>query len=624
MGLVIPDSALGDRAYGINAGEKYLLKKLKEALPDDCLVWHNIDLPNHYQPDIVAYVPRLGIIIFEVKDWTAQTINIIEQNFWEIQAEGRSKKIRSPLEQVRNYYFELAQLFQKKNTLLQDTGNFKGNFKLPIAHVVAFTNMRRTELPDRAQQHLDPHKYIFRNDLEPLGNTVTGPKVLEFLRTAFGHVFWPTEPLNATELDSLRGTLYPEITLTKDCKAGPKRIILDLTQEQMAKKVDSGHTIVRGIAGSGKSLVLCAKAKIIAEAHPDWKTLVICFNNSLKSQIDFYLKHLNDIFITRPAKPNWEIAAFYGFLFKLRRELGYKDLPENIFSYETDGHHATEDETCHMVGEHLQKMAALPGAPRYDAILVDESQDFHHAWLKGLLAFMKPETNFIILAEDPNQKIYQRNFTYKEAGINIVGRVRKLPVAYRSTKEIIFPATLLVQNSKHDDFFRQYVGEDNFATLFKEAGGTPPEVVVVPGDMAGRFLAENICADIKKGLAYSDIAVICPKKFQTERFHACLEHYKIPSYWLVRDDESKRNFQTACDKVVVTTVHSAKGLEFEKVYFMELDCLPMKHLNERENASLIYVAMTRAKKSLTIVSGSKTETFSRISETVQKYCADCS
>ncbi|MDA8325390.1 MAG: nuclease-related domain-containing protein, partial [Nitrospiraceae bacterium] len=205
MATVIPDSALNDRAYGINTGEKYLLKKLKEALPDDCLVWHNIDLPNHYQPDIVAYVPRLGIIIFEVKDWAAQTINTIEQDFWEIQADGHTKRIKSPLEQVRAYYFELAQLFQKKGILLREDGNYKGSFRLPIAHVVAFTNMRRSDMPENARQHLDPQKFIFRNELEPLGNTVTGPKAVEFLRTAFGRVFWPTEPLNAAELDSLRG-----------------------------------------------------------------------------------------------------------------------------------------------------------------------------------------------------------------------------------------------------------------------------------------------------------------------------------------------------------------------------------------------------------------------------------
>jgi hypothetical protein len=29
MAIVIPDSALGDRAYGINAGKQYLLNKLR-------------------------------------------------------------------------------------------------------------------------------------------------------------------------------------------------------------------------------------------------------------------------------------------------------------------------------------------------------------------------------------------------------------------------------------------------------------------------------------------------------------------------------------------------------------------------------------------------------------------
>jgi len=101
MAIIIPDSALGDRAYGINAGEKYLLKKLRDVLPADCLVWHNIDLPDHYQPDIVAYLPRFGILVFEVKDWEKDTLARLGKDFWEINADGRRKQVRSPLEQVR-------------------------------------------------------------------------------------------------------------------------------------------------------------------------------------------------------------------------------------------------------------------------------------------------------------------------------------------------------------------------------------------------------------------------------------------------------------------------------------------------------------------------------------------
>jgi len=123
MAIVIPDSALGDRAYGINAGEKYLLNKLKTALPDDCLIWHNIDLPNHYQPDIVAYLSRFGVIA-------------------------------SQLAQVMNYYFELARLFQAKNVLLEERG-YKGSFKLPIAFVAAFTRLWRANYPAEALERLE-------------------------------------------------------------------------------------------------------------------------------------------------------------------------------------------------------------------------------------------------------------------------------------------------------------------------------------------------------------------------------------------------------------------------------------------------------------------------------------
>ena len=235
MAIVIPDSALWDRAYGINAGEKYLLNKLKAALPDNCLVWHNIDLPNHYQPDIVAYLPGMGIIIFEVKDWAADTVAKIGKDSWEIYEEGRLKSVKAPLEQVRNYYWELAKLFQTKQVLLRGEGNYRGSFKLPITYVAAFTRIRRKELPAEALPLLDPRKFLFRDDLEPLGGTVTGPELNKFLLALFSQAFWPNAPLTPAELDSLRGALYPEITLTKSHKSGPKKIILDITQEQMAK-----------------------------------------------------------------------------------------------------------------------------------------------------------------------------------------------------------------------------------------------------------------------------------------------------------------------------------------------------------------------------------------------------
>ena len=67
-------------------------------------------------------------------------------------------------------------------------------------------------------------------------------------------------------------------------------------------------------------------------------------------------------------------------------------------------------------------------------------------------------------------------------------------------------------------------------------------------------------------LAYSDIAVLCPNRRQTERFYECLCRRKIPAYWLVRNAGAKRNYAAAADSVLISTVHSAKGLEFENYF----------------------------------------------------------
>jgi DNA helicase II / ATP-dependent DNA helicase PcrA len=53
------------------------------------------------------------------------------------------------------------------------------------------------------------------------------------------------------------------------------------------------------------------------------------------------------------------------------------------------------------------------------------------------------------------------------------------------------------------------------------------------------------------------------------------------------------------DNLILSTVHQAKGLEFDVVFFAHLDegVLPHKRSKLEEEARLFYVGMTRAKKS---------------------------
>ena len=58
--------------------------------------------------------------------------------------------------------------------------------------------------------------------------------------------------------------------------------ILDEEQEKLAREMGEGHRLIFGVAGSGKTVVLVARARILAKRHPDWKILILCYNRLLK------------------------------------------------------------------------------------------------------------------------------------------------------------------------------------------------------------------------------------------------------------------------------------------------------------------------------------------------------
>mgnify|MGYP001954054008 CR=1 FL=1 len=45
------------------------------------------------------------------------------------------------------------------------------------------------------------------------------------------------------------------------------------------------NRLIRGVAGSGKTLILVWRAKLLSKAHPEWKILVLCYNISLANGI---------------------------------------------------------------------------------------------------------------------------------------------------------------------------------------------------------------------------------------------------------------------------------------------------------------------------------------------------
>lgn len=86
----------------------------------------------------------------------------------------------------------------------------------------------------------------------------------------------------------------------------------------------------------------------------------------------------------------------------------------------------------------LEALDTRPDAlDRFDHVLVDEAQDFPTEALRFAVRLLRAGSQSLLVVADNAQNIYGTKSTWKAAGINAVGRTRKLETSYRNTREIL-------------------------------------------------------------------------------------------------------------------------------------------------------------------------------------------
>lgn len=652
MARLIPDSAYSDE--NLTLGERKLLRSLHYHLDDSAIVWYQPKLAASRRPDVIAYVPAIGLLLYEVKDWSLPNVVRATADTWTVRQGAAERAHTNPLKQARGYFHGLKERLRDEPGLVDDGPLHQGRLRLPVATVVVFPNIGRAEYEAARYGTVIESRFIlFKEELAAIGGALSGKALIDQLRQHFDP-WWPNEELDPETLDRLRATLYPEITSRQKEKGGRRvAIVLDEYQEQVARKLGEGHRIVRGVAGSGKSLVLCAKIRMLLAEHPDWRILLTCFNINLASQLRYYLNSFADAEgtearLSREAIANRvDILHYHGLCGKLFRE-ARKPFPQlNEGQVRATAHfkrlaeHEQEAELDELksglLGQEVQQLALTRQLALYDAIIVDESQDFHTSWMKSLTLLLNGASNFLLLAEDPNQKIYARKLTYREAGIEVVGggRVFNLPVGYRSTREIVTTASKLVKTAKWDEFYRKFIEEaEGYGdeTPTKRAGAYP-EILVRPNyeDLCA-YIVGDIRAKLAEGYKPQDFGIIyltqkrraasgagqlaLPGRAEPVDYvasiRAQLAVQNIPHFWLSANQEAKAAYDQFRDTVTISTLFSAKGLEFEVVYLVGVELYPWGKRSARENASMLYVGMTRAKERLVLLSTEQTGTVDQI------------
>lgn len=243
----------------------------------------------------------------------------------------------------------------------------------------------------------------------------------------------------------------------------------------------------------------------------------------------------------------------------------------------------------------------------FAAVIVDEAQDLDApAW--QLIRSLTPSgKDDLFVVGDAHQRIYsRRRVVLSHCGIDIRGRARKLRLNYRTTEETCRWATDLLEGRPIDDLDG---GRDDNKGLRSVAHGPAPVVRHFSNraDQAA-WLIEHLAALEAQGEPLRGVCVVARTRPERDAIGRELSEAGLSVEVLETDSPDD-----SASGVRLATMHRVKGLEFDHIVIASAnaDTLPLPAAidaadspvaAETAERSLLYVAATRAKKELLVLS----------------------
>lgn len=410
-------------------GELFLLRFLKEALDDSFEVYFNPYM-NGDRPDIVIVRKRHGVLIIEVKDWDLDAYRLDERKHWVLK-DNSSTRVSSPIDQVLKYKenlytLHLDELFEKR---IRD---FK--FMNMISCAVYFHNATQAQVEDLL---VNPYsadskyqKFLAKNI------TLMGCDTLA--KDKFDQILWKLYLLSSTDSRLFSDSLYESITHfllpTTHQKEDGRQIKYLRKQEQIILRNDRSEFVVEGVEGSGKTTVLARRA---VQEYIKWKSddyepqiLILTYNITL---INFIRDKINQVQETFDWK-SFTILNYHHFIGNQLNNLDVQMvLPQSKSTNDSSERKKLTPEQSIYLDKHYYSNVQLfldlkekiqTSNLSYDAILIDEIQDYKYNWFEILKkAFLKEGGDFILFG-DEKQNIYGNPLEGKKIHTNVRGRMQ--------------------------------------------------------------------------------------------------------------------------------------------------------------------------------------------------------
>jgi hypothetical protein len=401
----------------LTAGETMVLDMFCRTLDPEWEIYIQPHL-NGLRPDFVLLHPRVGIAVFEVKDWNLDALDYFVRKgtkrpeLW-ARRDGKefSRQSDNPFPKVEYYREAIYNLYCPRLVKDKGFGAITAGVIFPFANTDRLHSLFAPFLKHGEQEAVA--KYTPLSGADEIANGTIAQVFPESVRKS--------SMLMRPELaDDLRGWLMePDFSATQR-----RPLEMNAAQQQFAgSRTESGFRRIKGPAGSGKSLVLAARAARLADEGKS--VLVATFNITLWHYLrDLVVRDLRSASSYR----NVVFVNFHSWCRDICETVGWSEAYDELWKSGDPGS-VMETSLPELVG----KAAADPAAPSYDAILVDEGQDYRPLWWATLRTFLKSGGE-MLMAADATQDIYGTAGAWTDdvmTGAGFRGAWAKLDVSYR-------------------------------------------------------------------------------------------------------------------------------------------------------------------------------------------------
>lgn len=615
--------------------ESYLNELFRSLNGREGTIYHKypiVSAGNGYTPDISVVLPEFGIVLIHISKYRVSECDSIGEDIWVCNKnEEDSPKIlledcaQSIISRV-NKHRAIRNKFQIIPVVCfpNDTKDaFERKFGSPEGCIFGEPNERTI---------LD----LFRHELIPI----------EAEQKLFLSAIQGVGPLNANKKIAVE---EKSDVIGKAIKLLDSQIsLLDRTQQKAALQIPDGPQRIRGMAGTGKTVILAMKAANLHSHYPDKKILYTFYTQALYSQVrnlitKFYREN-------EDKDPNWDnLLVLHSWGGRAKEGVYYRAcLRNSVMPRNLRNVPFVDDPLDHVCTELLKSKLE----EEYDFVLMDEAQDFPPSFFQMIYKLTK-EPKRIIFAYDEMQsleKIQIRDtrelFGVNPDGSSVVdfspgtyyGDIEMdyvLDISYRNPLNLLMTAHAIGLGLYSDDGYMQIIDDSSTwkaigydiksgelsprsrLEIYRSpekslslservySGGRPPLEYFQFDDLDQEleYLAKRIKDDVSvEGVAEHQIVVVSlgkkAAKNQFPKLQRLLHQKGVPSIipgegGVDRDKFGENGF------VTLATVHKAKGNESFIVYVMNFEYL-YDYVDFIQSRNKAFTSLTRAKGWCTI------------------------